>query len=115
MKNIAKCKLFLLCLVAGVSLAACGGGFPFAQPLEIEQGNMLEREDIDRIETGMSQAQVEQILGRPVLEHPFAEERWDYIYRYSGADREDEANKRLTIFFEQGQVAEIEDHWPEDD
>ncbi|WP_200194077.1 outer membrane protein assembly factor BamE [Halorhodospira abdelmalekii] len=97
-------------------LSGCAGGFPFAQSLEIEQGNRLERADIDRISPGMSTAQVRSILGEPLLEHPFAPERWDYLYEHSGTpDRADEVpRQRFTLFFEQGRVAAIEDKWSQE-
>lgn len=113
MNDITKYNLLLLHAIVAGSLSGCGGGFPFAQPLEIEQGTILEREDVDRISPGMSKSQVEQILGRPLLEHPFAENRWDYLYRYKGGD-EGKKDKRLTLFFEQGRIVEVEDHWLED-
>lgn len=114
METLYKCKSLLLYISAAVSLSACGGGFPFAQPLEIEQGNLLERDDIERIETGMSREQVERILGRPALKHPFAENRWDYLYEHHGGKMEGQTSKRLTLFFADGRVVDINDHWPED-
>ncbi len=106
----SKCKLFLLYFSAAVLLAGCGGQFPFAQPLEVEQGNLLEDEDIARVEEGMSRADVRRILGEPVLEHAFAENRWDYLYERRGSE---EQRKRLTLFFEDDTVVEIEDRWTE--
>lgn len=113
MNGIAKCKSLLLHIALGTALAGCSGKFPLAQTLEIKQGNSLDREEIARIETGMSKSQVVQVLGRPVLEHPFSEERWDYLFLHHGGNSDGKVRKRLTLFFEQGRVAKIEDHWPE--
>ncbi len=110
----SKCKSFLLKFagtVAAAGLAGCSGYFPFAKELVIEQGNLLDREDIEQLEVGMTERQVQRLLGNPVLEHPFEEQRWDYLYRRHGGQEEE--RKRLTLYFEDGRVAEIEDHWRE--
>ncbi len=107
----SKCKLFLLCiLVAALLAGGCGGKFPFARPLEVEQGNRLKAEDIERLQLGMSKAEVRRLLGEPVLKHPFEAQRWDYLYDRRGSER---AHKRLTLRFEDGQVAEMENAWTE--
>ncbi|MFP4146778.1 MAG: outer membrane protein assembly factor BamE [Halorhodospira sp.] len=108
-----KRNLFLLQIFSAALLAGgCGGHFPFAQPLEIEQGNLLEKEDIARVQPGMSKAAVERLLGRPLLEHPFEAQRWDYLYERRGTEQ---AQRRLTLHFEDGEVVEIEDRWNGDD
>ncbi|ABM62249.1 outer membrane protein assembly factor BamE [Halorhodospira halophila] len=108
MMTPSKCKLFLLCVLGASVANGCGGQFPLAQPLEIEQGNLLEEEDIEQITVGMSRNQVRQRLGTPVLEHAFEDDRWDYLYERRGSQ---EARKRLTLHFDGDELVEIEDHW----
>ncbi len=107
MTRTPSCKLFLFA-IAAAALVGCGGHFPFAQQLDIEQGNRLETEDIERVEIGMTQRQVERLLGTPVLEHGFEDGRWDYIHERRGRES---SRKRLTLLFEGGRVSEIEDEW----
>jgi len=48
--------------------------------IDIQQGNLLDQEDIDRIAVGMTRVQVRALLGTPMVADPFHEERWDYVY-----------------------------------
>ncbi len=51
--------------------------------LDINQGNYLTQDMVDKLKVGMTQAQVQSALGTPMLADPFHADRWDYIYRYS--------------------------------
>lgn len=48
--------------------------------IDIQQGNFLDQEDIDRVAVGMTRVQVRALLGTPMVADPFHEERWDYVY-----------------------------------
>ena len=72
----------------------------------IQQGNVLDREDLDRLETGMSKRQVMVLLGSPAVQSPFHADRWDYINSF--APRGGKAERRtLTIEFENDQVVDF--------
>ncbi|MDY6943738.1 MAG: outer membrane protein assembly factor BamE [Pseudomonadota bacterium] len=63
----------------------------------IQQGNALEEEKIAQLQVGMTREQVRYLLGTPVVNTIFDDQRWEYVYY-----REDEdlaANCRLTLFF----------------
>jgi outer membrane protein assembly factor BamE (lipoprotein component of BamABCDE complex) len=47
------------------------------------QGNLLNLENLDRAEVGMTKSQIKYLLGGPVVGTPFKEDRWDYIYYFS--------------------------------
>lgn len=73
----------------------------------ISQGNIVEQEDVDQLEVGMTNNQVRFLLGTPMIDDPFHADRWDYIY-YLNVGREDARAKRwLTVLFEDGRVIEI--------
>jgi outer membrane protein assembly factor BamE len=74
----------------------------------ISQGNIVEQDDVDQLEVGMTSSQVRFLLGTPMIDDPFNADRWDYIY-YLNVGREDARAKRwLTVVFdEDGRVAEI--------
>ncbi len=107
--NLVLLKIVVAGTAASALLPGCGGDFPFARPLEIEQGQHLEEEAIAQLEEGMSRAEVARLLGEPVLEHPFHEDRWDYLYRYQGAEPAEQ--RRLTLRFEEGELVEITNRW----
>ena len=69
--------LAALCL----SLCACGFvGFPGVYRIDVEQGNIVTEEMIDQLKPGMSRRQVRFILGTPLVEDTFNQDRWDYPY-----------------------------------
>jgi outer membrane protein assembly factor BamE len=71
----------LLALLAAVCLTACGFvGFPGVYRIDVEQGNIVTPELVAQLKPGMSQRQVRFILGTPLLQDPFNQERWDYPY-----------------------------------
>jgi outer membrane protein assembly factor BamE len=73
----------------------------------ISQGNLIEQEDLDQVEVGMTRNQIRFLLGTPLIDDPFHAERWDYIY-YIRIGRNDAAFKRwVTIVFENNIVTEV--------
>lgn len=89
--------LFLLLLL----LQGCGGASLIAvnRP-DIRQGNWLDAETSAAIVVGMSQAEVIQRLGNPLLVETFAKQRWHYLYSFDPGKGESE-QKRLTIDFDE--------------
>lgn len=74
----------------------------------ISQGNIVEEEDLDQVEIGMTRNQVRFLLGTPMIDDPFHEDRWDYVY-YVKIGRNDASAKRwVTILFEDDTVSEIQ-------
>ena len=75
----------------------------------LSQGNLLKQEDLDQVEVGMTRRQVRFLLGTPMIDDPFHEGRWDYIY-YLKLGRDDAIFKRwISIYFEDEKVSEIVD------
>ena len=75
----------------------------------ISQGNLIKQEDLDQVELGMTRNQVRFLLGTPLVDDPFHNERWDYVY-FVRIGRNPATFKRwVTIVFENGVVTEIND------
>ena len=73
----------------------------------IAQGNLIEQDDLDQVEVGMTRNQVRFLLGTPLIDDPFHAARWDYIY-YIRIGRDNAAFKRwVTIVFENDIVTEV--------
>ncbi len=73
----------------------------------LSQGNLLDQEDVDQAEVGMTKGQIRFLLGTPMIDDPFHENRWDYIY-YLRVGREKAIFKRwVSIYFEDDSVSEI--------
>ncbi len=89
-----------------LSIALTGAGCVYQAPLS--QGNLLKQEDLDQVRVGMTRSQVRFLLGTPMIDDPFHEERWDYVY-FLKVGRGDATFKRwVSIFFDGDNVARIE-------
>ena len=79
---------------------------------DLQQGNLLKIENIDRVEVGMTKSQVRYLLGGPVIGNPYQTDRWDYIYLYqermSGDPLDNDQRYWLVVYFENERVAKIE-------
>lgn len=90
-------------LILSVSLLTSGCAYQAA----LSQGNLLDQEDIDQVEVGMTRGQVRFLLGTPMIDDPFHENRWDYIY-YLRIGREQASFKRwISVYFDGENVSEI--------
>jgi outer membrane protein assembly factor BamE len=73
----------------------------------LSQGNLLKQEDLDQVKVGMTRNQVRFLLGTPMIDDPFHEERWDYVY-YLKVGRDNATYKRwVSIFFDGDNVSRI--------
>lgn len=79
----------------------------------VQQGNVLEQEDVDEIKPNMSKRQVALILGTPAIADPFKQDRWDYINTLKLKGKIDKV-KRLTLYFENDRLVKTEgNYFPE--
>ena len=76
--------------------------------MDIQQGNLLKLETLDRVEVGMTKSQIKYLLGGPLVGTPFEENRWDYIYYYQPGDKADTQRYWLIVYFEGNRVIKIE-------
>ena len=95
---------YLIITIALVSLLT-STGCVYRQA--IAQGNLIEQEDLDQAELGMTRNQIRFLLGTPMIDDPFHKDRWDYVY-YLKIGRQDATFTRwVSVFFEEGLVSEI--------
>lgn len=94
-----------LAVVCILGAAFTLGGCPYR--LTIVQGNILERETIDRVEEGMTRSQVQFLLGTPLVDDPFHVDRWDYTYYIRRGRSRTVSQRWLTVHFENDRVASI--------
>ena len=90
-------------LLTGCANSTDGGSklisFPGAYKIDIQQGNVVTRSMIDQLELGMTRAQVQYIMGTPLLQDTFDRNRWDYVYSNQPGDEARE-QRTVTLFFE---------------
>lgn len=74
----------------------------------VSQGNVVEQEDVDQLEIGMTRSQVRFLLGTPMIEDPFHADRWDYVF-YLKIGRRDAISRRwVSVHFEDELVSRID-------
>lgn len=101
MKVIRTVRILLLIAFA-IASSAC------VYRLAIQQGNIANAEDVDQVTVGMTPSQVRFLLGTPLVDDPFNNDRWDYIYYVRIGRQEPTTQRFLTVYFEDEKVARIE-------
>jgi len=92
-------KLFLsLALLA--ALSGC------IHKMDIEQGNIITPEMVSKLHTGMTEDQVQAIMGTPMLLNTFNDNRIDYVYTFKPA-RGKLTEKHITLIFRNHRLQEI--------
>ncbi|HKU84824.1 MAG TPA: outer membrane protein assembly factor BamE [Casimicrobiaceae bacterium] len=75
--------------------------------MDVNQGNYLSQDMVDKLKVGMTQAQVRQVLGTPLVASPFRADRWDYVYEYTRQGRVTE-HRTFTVWFADSKLARWE-------
>jgi len=84
-------------LCAVLVLGACNLLKPYK--LDIQQGNVITQEMVDKLRPGMTRSQVRYVLGTPLVVDPFHKDRWDYFYSYKKGVEAVPESRRLTLIF----------------
>lgn len=102
------CNLFFLVtlvLVTGCSVKSPIDYFEAKiYKLDIQQGNIISAEMLMGLKPGMTRAQVKYVLGTPLIQDSFHENRWDYIYKMIKDDRLIEERHVIVRFADDGLV-----------
>lgn len=92
-------------------LCACssegGAKLPGVYRIDVQQGNVIEQEMIDKLKPGMDKNQVRFIMGTPAVVDPFHTNRWEYLFTYSKRGKRRE-QRHITLYFEEEKLAYIE-------
>jgi outer membrane protein assembly factor BamE len=101
---ITRCawRALTIVLLASLAQTACVYRMP------IQQGNFLEPRVVDKLEIGMTRAQVRYLLGTPMVPNTFDTDRWDYFYYLKKGRIGAPVQRRLTVYFANDKVARFE-------
>lgn len=91
-----------------IALAVLAGASGCVYRANISQGNIVEEEDLDQVELGMTRNQVRFLLGTPMIADPFHQNRWDYVYYVKIGRRDASAKRWVTVLFDGDTVTEIQ-------
>lgn len=117
MRTSAHClPVAAVAIVLAAALAGCGSpprdagslfGFITPYRFEIVQGNVVTREQLQRLAIGMPRRQVRELLGTPMLADAFHADRWDYVFtiRRQGAQPQ---KRSVVVFFEGDRLVKID-------
>jgi outer membrane protein assembly factor BamE len=100
-------KFFVL--LAFMLLTGCSLLPHILYKIDVQQGNVVTDEMLEKLKPGMTKSQVLFVMGSPLIVDAFRDNRWDYIYllREKGDLVE---QKRLTLFFEGDTLINIENY-----
>ena len=110
-----------LTLVLVLGLSACGtlrdaatgmstlGGLIKPYRIDVVQGNVITKEQVSALKTGMTRVETRDVLGTPLLQSVFHANRWDYVFTFRrGASNEADQTRKLTVFFEGNNLVRVE-------
>lgn len=89
---------FFLCLALG----ACS-----VYKLSMRQGNILSQDAVSKLHQGMTREQVKATMGTPLVDNPFNDHRWDYVFYFQAPGKNPE-QRTISVLFQNGRVASIE-------
>jgi len=95
------------CLLA-FTLAGCSNlRFPGVYRIDVEQGNIVTSDMIEKLRPGLTEAQLRFVLGSPQIVDPFEPGRWVYLYKLRRGNGEVVDNK-LVLWLENGALTRWE-------
>ena len=102
MRNLLLCAL----LLAGCQRMPNLPGLAPHQ-IDIQQGNYVTQEMVEKLKPGMSRSQVRFALGTPLVADPFHSDRWDYVYVLQKKGRVVE-QRHISIIFQDDKLQRID-------
>lgn len=87
-------------MIVALSLGACA--FPGVYRIDIQQGNIVKSEDLEKLQPGMTRNDIQYVLGTPLTENPFRNDRDYYLYTFQD-DGGRILKQRVTIFYADNQ------------
>lgn len=103
MRTILINLFFLTSFLAGLLSAGCS-----VYKVDVQQGNVIEQEQLDKLKVGMKKNQVTFLMGNPLLTDPFNANRWDYLYSMRPGGGET-SRQLVTLYFENDTLIRIDD------
>jgi len=99
----------LLVFLAVFCSACSTSHFPWVYRIDIEQGNIIDDDKLAQVQIGMTRPQVKYLLGTPLIQDTFDQDRWDYFYSFRTGDGVYE-RRQLTLRFNGNSLSAIEKH-----
>ena len=94
-------------LLALTLLTLCAGLTGCVYRMDIQQGNYLDGKAVGQLKVGMTRSQVRYILGTPMVEDVFDNDRWDYIYYFKHGHVHRPLESRVIVYFNGDKVQRL--------
>ncbi len=75
--------------------------------LDVQQGNEITSEMVEQVSVGMDKREVVKVLGLPLVNDPFNNDRWDYYYSFKSGKTRKVVQESATLIFEGDLLASI--------
>ncbi len=79
--------------------------FPGVHKIDVQQGNLVNQEMVDKLRPGMSKSQVRFVMGSPLIIDTFQQNRWDYLLTLKKGGDDVRTQERLSLFFKDEKLA----------
>ncbi len=90
------------------SSGGCARSVTWYYKPDVRQGNYLDAALIEQVRPGMSQQQVQALLGTPLIVDPFHTQRWDYVYLFKPGNRAEVEQRHVSLYFQGDTLERIE-------
>ena len=94
MKIFKKSFNYLLTLLL---ISSCS--IPRVYEVIVSQGNIIDEDMIEKLEVGMTESQVNYVLGSPLIVDTFTPDRWNYYTSVAQGEKKF-TEKKVTLYFE---------------
>ncbi len=80
--------------------------------IDINQGNYVEQEAVDKLKFGMTKEQVRFVLGSPMLIENGYPDTWYYIYHQTEGHKDSVQKNLIANFNNEGRLVEVKGDFP---
>lgn len=101
-------NIIFIILLIGLTQSGCSSWLPDAHKIDIQQGNRIKQQDMDKLKLGLTRDQVRFVLGSPLLQDSFHQDRWDYIF-YLQPGKGKLRQSKISLYFDGDKLIRIDD------
>ena len=107
--SIRAMRILILTIASLCLLSGCGISnikIPKLYKVAIQQGNVITQDMVDKLKPGMTRRQVAFVMGEPVIQDPFDDTKWVYLYSIDvpGVFSQE---SRLILFFDENDLLTV--------
>lgn len=107
--SIHAMRILILMIASLCLLSGCGIfniKIPKLYKVAIQQGNVITQDMVDKLKPGMTRRQVAFVMGEPVIQDPFDDTKWVYLYSIDvpGVFSQE---SRLILFFDENDLLTV--------